>query len=73
MVSRFGSCETENNMGASNVSTISRKSQVKEYMKMDKAQMKILMGAIKKSKRELEKGNNDIEMETTKRNRTFYN
>lgn len=30
-------CDTENNMRASNVSSISRKSQVSDYMKMDKS------------------------------------
>ena len=66
-------CETENNMKASNVSTFSRKSQANEYSKMDKSQMKILMGALLKSKKELEKGNIDLCTDSSKRNKKFYN
>lgn len=44
-------------MRASNISGISRKSKPADYLYMDKSQMKVMMGALIKSKREMEKGN----------------
>jgi hypothetical protein len=38
-------------MRASNISTLSKKSKQMDYMKLDKPQMKIMMGALIKSKR----------------------
>jgi hypothetical protein len=44
-------------MRASNISSISKRSKPGDFLYMDKNQMKIMMGAVIKSKRELEKSN----------------
>jgi hypothetical protein len=38
-------------MRASNISAVSKRSKQPEYMKLDKSQMKVIMGALLKSKR----------------------
>lgn len=56
-VSQISNCfDNENNMRASNLSTISKMStRMTDYMKMSKSEIKSLMTAVLKSKKELEK------------------
>lgn len=43
--------DNENNMRASNISAVSKRNKQSDYMKLDKSQMKALMGVLVRSKR----------------------
>ncbi len=58
-VSQIDHYDTENNMRASNISTMSKKSKASDLIKMNKSEMKNIMGVLIKSKRELEKVHGD--------------
>ena len=42
-------------MKASNLSVLSKRSTASDFLKMDKSQMKVMMGALIKSKKQIEK------------------
>jgi hypothetical protein len=67
--------DIENNMRASNVSSVSgmsKRGKNLDYMRLDKPQMKIVMNALIKEKRQLEKGENREASFSGRKNKSLF-